>query len=113
MNLGEKILQLRKKKNWSQPELGKTIGTSGPIIGKYERNEMKPSIDVVKKISEAFKVSIDYLVDESNEVSILKDKSMLTRLSQLDEINSVDREKILDVVDSFIRDSMAKKAYQK
>ena len=33
----------------SQDELAKIIGTSAPIIGRYDRNEIKPSIEVLKK----------------------------------------------------------------
>ena len=35
---------------------------SSVMIGKYERNEAVPSIDVAKKIADAFGVSLDYLV---------------------------------------------------
>jgi len=32
MAIGDKILTLRKEKGWSQQQLAKKIGTSGPII---------------------------------------------------------------------------------
>ncbi|NOZ95401.1 MAG: helix-turn-helix transcriptional regulator, partial [Acidobacteria bacterium] len=48
---GAKILELRKKQGWSQPQLGKMIGTSGAIIGRYERGEITPSIEVARKLA--------------------------------------------------------------
>ena len=50
MNISDKILKLRKERNWSQEELAKKIGTSGPIIGRYEREEMVPSVEIAKKL---------------------------------------------------------------
>jgi len=38
-DFGYSLLALRKQKSWSQPELSKKIGTSGAIIGRYERGE--------------------------------------------------------------------------
>jgi transcriptional regulator with XRE-family HTH domain len=37
---GNRLLSLRKQRGWPQPELGKLIGTSGAIIGRYERGEI-------------------------------------------------------------------------
>ena len=46
MTFGEKVSILRKQLKWSQDDLAKKIGTSAPIIGRYERGEIKPSIEV-------------------------------------------------------------------
>lgn len=61
MNIGDKITDLRKQKNMNQTELGKAAGVSREIIGRYERNEVMPSIEVAAKIAEALDVSLDYL----------------------------------------------------
>jgi transcriptional regulator with XRE-family HTH domain len=45
MNTGDKLIRLRKEKGWSQNDLAKMLGTSGAIIGRYERSEMVPSVD--------------------------------------------------------------------
>ncbi|UCF95714.1 MAG: helix-turn-helix transcriptional regulator, partial [Desulfobacterales bacterium] len=39
MAIGDKILALRKQRGWSQQQLAKKVGTSGPIIGRCERGE--------------------------------------------------------------------------
>ena len=61
MDFGNKILQLRKEKDFSRDELAKAVGTSGAIIGRYERNEITPSVDVAAKIADALEVSLDFL----------------------------------------------------
>lgn len=62
MKLSEKIVQLRKEKDWSQEELGKEIGISPKHISRYENEKTDPSLQVIKKLSEVFNVSTDYLM---------------------------------------------------
>ena len=75
MTFGERILALRKKNKWSQDELAKIVGTSAPIIGRYERNEIKPSIETAKNITDALGVTIDYLIGGSD--TMVMDKSLV------------------------------------
>lgn len=111
MTLGEKILRLRKDKKWSQKELAKMIGTSGPVLGRYERDEITPSVEVGKKMALAFGVTLDYLVDESGAVSEITDREMLNRVTEIDHLDQEDRITIIRVIDSLLRDAKAKKAY--
>ena len=52
MTFGERITLIRKQLKWSQEDLAKKVGTSAPIIGRYERDEIKPSIEVAAKMAE-------------------------------------------------------------
>jgi transcriptional regulator with XRE-family HTH domain len=72
MNIGNKISDLRKKLGFSRDDLGKLVGTSGAVIGRYEREEITPSIEVASKIAKALEVSLDYLTGETN--TIVNDK---------------------------------------
>ncbi|MFY0255568.1 helix-turn-helix domain-containing protein [Chitinophaga sp. 30R24] len=103
MDLGNKIVQLRKEKDLNRDELGKAVGTSGAIIGRYERNEITPSVEVAAKIADALDVSLDYLV--GNTTFLVKDKKMLYRLELLDKISEEDRNTILRVVDAFLKEA--------
>lgn len=111
-SFGRRLLALRKQKGWSQPELGKRLGSSGPIIGRYERGEMTPSIEVAKKLADIFGVTLDYLVDDKELPNILQDQSMLARWREIDALDTRERERILSVVDSLVRDAKARQAYQ-
>lgn len=103
MEIGNKIVQLRKQKGMGRDDLGKAVGTSGAIIGRYERDEMNPSVDMAAKIADALEVSLDYLV--GNTGALVKDKKMVYRLELLEKINDDDRNTILKVVDSFLKDA--------
>ena len=108
---GKKIFGLRKQRQWSQPQLGKVIGTSGAIVGRYERGEMTPSIEVARKLADAFEVTLDYLVSDGDFG--VKDKAMLQRWQELEALPREDRDRIVFVVDALIRDSKARRAYSR
>ena len=112
----KRLHQLRKDRGWSQPALGKEIGTSGAIVGRYERGEMTPSIEVAVKVARAFRVfrvTLDALVADSKLPDVLGDQAMLERWQGLDALPSGERQRILDVLDSLIRDAQARIAYAK
>jgi transcriptional regulator with XRE-family HTH domain len=48
----------------SQSELARLLSVHHSIIGKYERDEVKPSIDVVKNIAAALDTTVGYLLGE-------------------------------------------------
>lgn len=107
-----RLLALRKQHGWSQPELGKKVGTSGAIIGRYERGEITPSIEVAKKLADAFAVTLDYLVDDKKLPNILQNQPMLERWQAIDSLAPAEQERILSVMDSLIRDTKARQAYR-
>lgn len=109
---GQRLLALRKQRGWSQPELGKQVGTSGAIIGRYERGEITPSIEVAKKLADAFGVTLDYLVDDKELPNILQNQIMLARWREIDALEPAEQERILSVVDSLVRDAKARQAYR-
>ncbi|MCP4278303.1 MAG: helix-turn-helix transcriptional regulator [Gammaproteobacteria bacterium] len=105
-----RLLALRKQRGWSQPTLAKKVGTSGAIIGRYERGEITPSIGVARKLAEALEVTLDYLVGD-NELNGIQDKAMLDRWQSLETLKPDDRERILYVIDSLMRDAKTRQAY--
>lgn len=111
LDIASTIIQLRKQKNWSQDELANAIGASRAMIGKYERSENAPSIEVVINMAKAFDVPLDYLVGNGKFTAF--DKNMLERLEDLEGLDSNTKTKVLDIVDTFIRDAKARKAYSK
>ncbi len=109
MTFGERITQLRKRLKMSQEDIAKKIGTSAPVVGRYERGEIKPSVEVAAKIADALEVTIDYLVGRAEE--IITDKKMLKRLEGIEGLPEEEKEKIYYFIDMAIRDAKAKVAY--
>ena len=69
MNLGKKILELRKKEVFSQEQLAEKMNVTRQTISKWELNETTPDIKQAKELSKIFKVSLDELTD--NDISDL------------------------------------------
>lgn len=63
MEIGNKILELRKKNNLSQEALAEKIGVSRQTISKWELGETSPDIKQAKELSKVFNVSLDELTD--------------------------------------------------
>lgn len=109
MNLGDKIIELRKQIDLNREELGKVVGTSGAMIGKYERNEMNPSVGMAQKIAQALDVSLDYLTGDTSV--LIKDRKMIKRLEDIQTLDSGTKTTLFQVIDTFLRDAKARTAY--
>ena len=109
MNIGSKISELRKKKNWSQSDLADKANVSRVIIGRYERNEAIPSIEVAKSIADAFEISLDFLVGEGQNSKF--DKKTLSIIQEIENIEPSTREKLYFLVNAVIRDYKTQQAY--
>ncbi len=110
MTFGSRVAAIRKEKQLSQSELGKRAGISGDIVGKYERDEMKPSIETATKLAAALEVSLDYLVGIA-QMQVF-DKGLLRRVEELANLPEQDRQGILFALDGLLRDAKARMAYQ-
>ena len=103
MTFGERVLALRKKNKWSQGDLAKKVGTSAPIIGRYERNEIKPSIETAKNIADALGVTIDYLIGGSD--TMVMDKSLLKRMKDIQRLKEDEKSHVFALLDAFLKQS--------
>ena len=111
MNIGNRITDLRKENGLSREALGKKVGTSGAVIGRYEREEITPSVEIAKKIADALEVSLDYLTGGTS--TVLRDKQMLYRLELLEKISKKEKETILHVMDSLLQTAQLAATQQK
>jgi len=79
------------------------------MVGKYERGDAIPSLEVAKKIADAFEVSLDYLVGEGQNAHL--DKTNLKRLEELQLLDSSKQNTLYDLIDTYIRDAKTRQAY--
>lgn len=102
ITFGNKLRECRSEKGFSQTQLAKQIDTYHSIIGKYERDEVKPTIDVVKKLATALDTTVGYLLSETEERELLKDPTMLRRLNDIAKFPEEDKNCILYTIDAMI-----------
>ena len=111
MNFGEKITKLKKQKNLSQVALAEITGISRDAISKYERGDAVPSVEYAKRIADALGVSLDHLVSENDKEEIL-DNDSIKRIKEIQKLPKEEKNKILSVIDSLIRDYKTQQAYK-
>lgn len=79
------------------------FNTPYTTIGKYERDEMTPSIDAAKKLAKILDTSICYLIGENDEANLFKDPKMLQRFQDISVLPEKEKECLLTIVDHFIK----------
>ncbi|MCH4829571.1 helix-turn-helix domain-containing protein [Flavobacterium columnare] len=102
-SFGKRLRECREVKNLSQKELANILNTSYSVIGKYERDEMTPSIDVAKKLASILDTTVGYLLDENQQSDLFKDPLMLKRFQDIATLPDKERECLLTTVDHFIK----------
>jgi len=74
MEIGNKILELRKQNNFSQEQLAEKMSVARQTISKWELGETSPDLSQSKMLSQIFNVSLDELTN--NEIkNILIEKA--------------------------------------
>lgn len=58
----EKLKTLMKYNNLSQKQLAKKLGTNEVFVSRFLNGKRKPTIEFALKVSEAFSVSLDWLL---------------------------------------------------
>ena len=106
MVFNDRLVSVRENKGLSRVELGNLIGVSNNMIGKYERGEITPPLEVATKIAEVLDCSLDYLVGLTEE-NIEKSQDEIPgrlkpALAKLEQLSPADRTLIMSVMDAFI-----------
>jgi transcriptional regulator with XRE-family HTH domain len=105
MTLGEKIALERKERNWTQSKLGDQIDVSRELIGKYERGDIQPPLDVITRIAVTLNLSLDYLVGikEDNPTTEKESgiKELTPVLNKLKKLSKAEKAHVEAVIDAF------------
>ena len=83
MEIGNKILELRKNKHLSQEQLAEKMNVTRQTISKWELNETTPDIKQAKELSKIFKISLDELTDNDMSNLVMQKVSNTEKLTGL------------------------------
>ena len=85
---------LLQKNNINTSKLSKEIGISEAVLSKWKNGKTNPSYDNIKKLSQYFKVSINYLfeVEEKATYNIKENQSIYGNIGHVEKHNSNDEE---------------------
>ena len=104
MTFGQRITLARREKKFTQAQLGAAIGTTGDMVGKYERDAIKPSIEAAAKIAEALNCSLDYLVrniQSNEEREGVISQELLQHFKKLEKMSDTDKDHVFAVIEAF------------
>lgn len=108
MEFGKRVMNLRKERKLSQSELAAKAGIHPNVLGRYERGDAKPFVEVAAKIAKILGVSIDYLAGNTD---VLFDKKTVDRILDIQQLSEKDAEHLYALMDAFLRDAKTKKNY--
>lgn len=81
MEIGKKIMDLRKKNGLSQEELAEKVGVARQTISKWELGETSPDLKQSKELSKIFNVSLDELVNNDIKNVLVEKTSNTEKLA--------------------------------
>jgi transcriptional regulator with XRE-family HTH domain len=67
-----RLREIRKSKGISQLKMAMDLNMSQNTISRYETGEREPGINELIKIADYFNISIDYLLERTNNPNIQK-----------------------------------------
>jgi transcriptional regulator with XRE-family HTH domain len=108
ITFGKRLGEVRKDRKLSQEDLAKKLDMQGAVIGRYERDEVKPSIEVAARIAQVLGVSLDYLVGNTD---MLLEADVIKKIQEIQKLPEKDRDHLFYVVDNILQNVKAKKAF--
>jgi transcriptional regulator with XRE-family HTH domain len=105
-NIGDNLRSFRLSKGLERKEIADIAGISVSQYGRIENGTTKASVLMLVKIVKALNVGMDELVfgekmKTGNDLIILKDKELVQKMKELDELNDEDKEvahQLLDLI---------------
>ena len=67
-----RLKEIRKSKGISQLKMAMDLNTNQNTISRYETGEREPGISELIKIADYFNVSVDYILERTNNPNIQK-----------------------------------------
>ena len=92
MEIGNKIVDLRKKNNLTQEQLAEKVGVSRQTISKWELGESTPDIKQAKNLSEIFEIDINELIGNFNNIildKVISNENDTRKLSKIFKIVTI------------------------
>ncbi len=99
IKIGKNLQQIRKSNGYTQEKLAEKIEVSTRYVSDIEQDRAKPSYEVLIRICNLFKVSLDQIFSEY--LKIKENKSLEYSISGYDKLNKEDKETIGHLITYF------------
>ncbi|MBC8062308.1 MAG: helix-turn-helix transcriptional regulator [Clostridiaceae bacterium] len=103
---GDRLKLLRSEKDLKQEELAKIFNVHKTTVSNWEKSKRFPDEDTLNKIADYFEVTLDYLLDRTNEKSftVIKHGDFefeINKKNQDEEKNNQIKLKLREMLDLF------------
>ena len=88
MTLGQKIKEIRKKFGLSQEKLAEIMNVSRQAITKWENDVGIPDVTNLQELSKVFGITVDYLLNDANELPLMIMKKELDKNKYKSKLSS-------------------------
>ena len=92
--LGTRLVELRKKYNFTQADIGEKLNVSVQAVSKWENDLSLPEYDYLIKLADLFNTSIDELLGRKKEIVRQEENKDKNKLLFKISIKSVDGDEI-------------------
>ena len=88
MTLGQKLKEIRKRFGLSQEQLAEIMNVSRQAITKWENDGGLPDVSNLQELSKVFGITVDYLLNDENQLPALSMKKQLDKNRYKSKISS-------------------------
>lgn len=89
--------------------LATSKGEREEIIGRYECNEVLPSMEWLQKIADVLEISLDYMAGNSKKAAV--DKKTMKLIHDIEDLEPTIKNKLIFLANAVIREAKTSKAY--
>ncbi len=105
MSIGKRLKEERKRMKLSQEKLAELAQTHYSNIGRYEREDAKPSAELLNRIANALEVSPDYIINgtiEDKAEGVISDLELLTQFKKVERFPDDKKKLVKEFLNAFI-----------
>ena len=107
MSFADRLRELRTNNRYSQEQLAEKLSVSRQAISKSETGESLPDVDKAMLICDFFGVSLDFLLREREDVSLIQpddnmDRAIIKFMGSARQMNQISEELVAIAMDGKI-----------
>jgi transcriptional regulator with XRE-family HTH domain len=105
LNLGENIKKIRKERGLQQKEVAIEVGVDQSNYNKMENGKRDPSVTVLKKLADLFGVTVDYIIEPTDDMPkevIIEDKTANEQLRLIADLDDDDKAMVFKMINKML-----------
>lgn len=107
MSFADRLRELRTNNRYSQEQLAERLSVSRQAISKWETGESLPDVDKAMLICDFFGVTLDFLLREREDVSLIQpddnmDRAIIKFMGSARQMNQISEELVAIAMDGKI-----------